>query len=638
MLHSRAAIVGWFYAICVGVLFAPATSHAASATITFDSPRGGEEYALGQVQKVRLGKTPSKAIKIELSRDGGTTFELLGSIDNLVKDINLRNVLSFTVAAPASSNCVIRASGAIGMNVVVEISSPFSIGSAGGPLNGSVTSGAISSGSALANLVLTADGSGGASFGPLPLDSRYVKVAGDTMTGLLTLSGNPTVGLQAATKQYVDAETTRAQTAETAKVSKAGDTMSGSLTLPLDGLIAGNNQLVLSGGNVGMGVAIPAAKLDLLQSASGQLSAANILINNAQNSGAGLVIATNGLGRGIDVLTTGTGNAGIFQVDNAASGAAALQAGVITGDCPAFSAGSSGTQEVARLVGNNTSNNVAALYVENHGTAEAGTFQIINAANSGSVIRATTNGTGTGITVDHRGASGDIAVFQNNGGGVARIDKSGNAYFGTVTATGAIQAVSSTDIKITVASTSVLNGAAINLQNLANVNSPRMEWQLVGSDTDQQSYMRANYIGATTVACIMCVKGNGNVGIGLSNPTSPLHMSSGAVCTAGGVWTNASDRNLKENLAQVDGERLLAQIAELPLYSWNYKSENKSVRHIGPMAQDFYSIFALGNNNTSISTIDPSGIALVAIQELVKQNKELNERLAKLEGLVKAAK
>ena len=35
-------------------------------------------------------------------------------------------------------------------------------------------------------------------------DTRYVQVAGDTMTGFLTLSANPTNNLHAATKQYVD--------------------------------------------------------------------------------------------------------------------------------------------------------------------------------------------------------------------------------------------------------------------------------------------------------------------------------------------------------------------------------------------------------------------------------------------------
>jgi hypothetical protein len=72
--------------------------------------------------------------------------------------------------------------------------------------NGAVGVQQISSGAASADFVLQADGSGGTTFGPLPLDSRYVKIAGDTMKGLLTLSGDPTAGLHAATKQYVDAQ------------------------------------------------------------------------------------------------------------------------------------------------------------------------------------------------------------------------------------------------------------------------------------------------------------------------------------------------------------------------------------------------------------------------------------------------
>ena len=52
-----------------------------------------------------------------------------------------------------------------------------------------------------------------------------VAKAGDTMTGPLTLSGAPTAALHAATKAYVDA-------VDNAKVDRAGDTMTGALTLP----------------------------------------------------------------------------------------------------------------------------------------------------------------------------------------------------------------------------------------------------------------------------------------------------------------------------------------------------------------------------------------------------------------------
>ncbi|HLX61380.1 MAG TPA: hypothetical protein VKX17_08875 [Planctomycetota bacterium] len=86
------------------------------------------------------------------------------------------------------------------------------------------------------------------------LSSNQATIGGNkTFTGTLTLSGDPTANLQAATKQYVDAEKARAQTAESAKVAKAGDTMTGALILPTDGLTAGTSQLVLANGNVGIG-------------------------------------------------------------------------------------------------------------------------------------------------------------------------------------------------------------------------------------------------------------------------------------------------------------------------------------------------------------------------------------------------
>jgi len=49
----------------------------------------------------------------------------------------------------------------------------------------------------------------------------------------------------------------------------------------------------------------------------------------------------------------------------------------------------------------------------------------------------------------------------------------------------------------------------------------------------------------------LTIKGNGNVGIGTQSPVYPLHMASGARVTAGGVWTNASSREYKENITTV---------------------------------------------------------------------------------------
>ncbi len=102
----------------------------------------------------------------------------------------------------------------------------------------------------------------------------------------------------------------------------------------------------------------------------------------------------------------------------------------------------------------------------------------------------------------------------------------------------------------------------------------------------------------------------------------------GAYCD-GTDWVNGSDVAAKENFVAVDGEELLERIADLKITRWNYKGQPQ-VEHIGPMAQDFQAAFGVGANDKSISTIDPSGIALAAIKELQKQNRELagqNEEL-----------
>ncbi len=130
------------------------------------------------------------------------------------------------------------------------------------------------------------------------------------------------------------------------------------------------------------------------------------------------------------------------------------------------------------------------------------------------------------------------------------------------------------------------------------------------------------------------VYGDGRVGIGVSQPSNPIEHSSGAHLTAGGDWTNASDESLKENFSDVNGEELLDKIEDLSIKQWNYKNEDESVIHIGPTAQDFKTAFGVGSDDKTISTIDPSGIALAAIKELKKQNCELKSEIEILKQMV----
>ena len=81
-------------------------------------------------------------------------------------------------------------------------------------------------------------------------------------------------------------------------------------------------------------------------------------------------------------------------------------------------------------------------------------------------------------------------------------------------------------------------------------------------------------------------------------------------------WTMASDRRLKENLHAVDTRDVLDRLLALPIATWNLKSQDPSIRHMGAMAQDFRAAFGLGETELGISTLDADGVALAAIQGL----------------------
>ena len=104
----------------------------------------------------------------------------------------------------------------------------------------------------------------------------------------------------------------------------------------------------------------------------------------------------------------------------------------------------------------------------------------------------------------------------------------------------------------------------------------------------------------------------------------------------GGAWSNLSDRSMKDNFAAVDSSSILERVASMPIQRWNYKSQDASVKHIGPTAQDFAAAFGVGENDTTISTVDADGVALAAIQGLYQENQQLKRDLAALKAQVNA--
>jgi hypothetical protein len=111
--------------------------------------------------------------------------------------------------------------------------------------------------------------------------------------------------------------------------------------------------------------------------------------------------------------------------------------------------------------------------------------------------------------------------------------------------------------------------------------------------------------------------------------------SVGVQLAAGGnSWAPTSDRNAKENFQPTDGREVLSRVAALPIQTYNMRTQDPAIRHIGPTAQDFYAAFGVGEDDKHITTIDADGIALAAIQGLNEVVKEKDGKISALERRV----
>jgi len=89
-----------------------------------------------------------------------------------------------------------------------------------------------------------------------------------------------------------------------------------------------------------------------------------------------------------------------------------------------------------------------------------------------------------------------------------------------------------------------------------------------------------------------------------------------------------SDRNQKERFATVDTEDVLERLNGIEIQTWNYLFQDRAIRHIGPMAQDFRAAFGVGEDELHINLIDASGVALSGVQGLYRMLQQKDAELA----------
>ncbi|OGE24972.1 hypothetical protein A3C26_00515 [Candidatus Daviesbacteria bacterium RIFCSPHIGHO2_02_FULL_39_12] len=229
------------------------------------------------------------------------------------------------------------------------------------------------------------------------------------------------------------------------------------------------------------------------------------------------------------------------------------------------------------------------------------------------------------------------------------INSSGNIGIGTA---------SPTD-KLIVSGGNVGIGVSSPLTNLAVQGAGVLGWGVTGvaGPTNGLAVSGNVGVGTTTANSNLVVIGNatigadygqysaptnglliqGNVGIGTSVSSNPLTIGTdgtngnGAYLTVGGVWTDGSSVTFKENFTKLSSQEILSKINQLNLTSWNYINEGPNVKHIGPVAEQFYSVFGLGNDNKHIAALDTSGVALAGIQGLSQDISKLKSQMSNLE-------
>jgi hypothetical protein len=140
-----------------------------------------------------------------------------------------------------------------------------------------------------------------------------------------------------------------------------------------------------------------------------------------------------------------------------------------------------------------------------------------------------------------------------------------------------------------------------------------------------------------------------------ANTGLEMFLSNTGNVVIAGTLTVGSDRDSKRDIVPVQPGDVLAKVVALPIATWNRKTDASSVRHMGPMAQDFAATFGLGEDDKHIAILDMAGVSLASIQALYgmvahletskdaeiaalrRENADLANRVAALEALVAKA-
>lgn len=112
---------------------------------------------------------------------------------------------------------------------------------------------------------------------------------------------------------------------------------------------------------------------------------------------------------------------------------------------------------------------------------------------------------------------------------------------------------------------------------------------------------------------------------------SQFQLKSGVfLAPGGGAWASVGDENMLENFTAINKTAILDSIENLNIRSWNYQTQNDTIKHIGITSQNMYNTFGYGESDKTLIWMDVAGVNMVAIQALIDKVNTLKSKNDKL--------
>ena len=469
-------------------------------------------------------------------------------------------------------------------------------------------------------------------------ETRYLKLAGGTLTGALTLNADPSTNLQASTKQYVD-------TADALKVAKAGDTMTGALGVTA-GTAAAPSLFISGSTNTG-----------LYSPGSGQVAISTngtqrLTVDTAATTSTLPVVHPLGAVGTPSITFTGDLNTGIYSpaADTIAFAEGGVEAMRIDSS-GRLGLGTSSPSEKLEVVGNiRLTGNQALIFQQPSGVAvgavsfknsagvqKAAIASYYNVADEGAIeFVGPTNGTNVIIRSDGKVGIGTTTVSEklhvDNGGNDVAIRLSRGAQYGTFGA-------DSTGIGVKSAGADPLYFSVNGTERFRCVSSGEHR---MFSTNSTYSLVIGN--GSTAGTSYLFLEGRYSAtdNSGATGTRSFVVWSNGNVQNTNNSYTGISDIKLKENI--VDASSQWDDIKALLVRNYNLK-EGQTHRQIGLIAQEVepispglvYESPDRDEEGNDLGTVTKSVNYSVLYMKAVKALQEAMERIETLEARLTAA-